>query len=156
METSILYILCGLPGSGKTTYAKKLEQENVVRLSLDEELFKTYGKDFPPEKYSEFEKAIKSHLLNKASNFLKEGISVSLDWGFWKKQERENLKRFALENLAKSKLIYFKKDFSKLVDAVSNRDMTHNHSINPEMLEIFAKQFEEPEQEGEEVIEYTN
>lgn len=44
----VVYLLCGLPGSGKTTYAKKLEDNNTIRFTLDEELFAEYGKKFLP------------------------------------------------------------------------------------------------------------
>ncbi len=32
-----LYLLCGLPASGKTTWAKQMERSGALRLSLDEE-----------------------------------------------------------------------------------------------------------------------
>lgn len=153
MNMPTLYILCGLPGSGKTTYAKELEKKGIRRLSLDEELFKTYGKDFPPEKYSEFERAIKNFLLNQAAACLQQGVSVSLDWGFWKKADRDDIRSFAVENSAQSKLVYFKKDFEDLVSGISNRDMTSNHSIDSDMLEKFQREFEEPSDEGEEVVD---
>jgi len=37
MKNSILHLICGLPGSGKTTLAKKLEREHTaIRLCPDE------------------------------------------------------------------------------------------------------------------------
>lgn len=32
----VVYLLCGLTGSGKTTYAKRLEAAGAVRLTVDE------------------------------------------------------------------------------------------------------------------------
>ena len=34
-------MMCGICGSGKTTYAKQKEKEGYVRLSIDEEMWKT-------------------------------------------------------------------------------------------------------------------
>ena len=34
---SKVIMMCGVCGSGKTTYAKKKEQEGYIRLSIDEE-----------------------------------------------------------------------------------------------------------------------
>ena len=34
----VVYLLCGLTGSGKTTYARQLEAAGAVRLSVDEEV----------------------------------------------------------------------------------------------------------------------
>ncbi len=41
-----VHLLCGLPGSGKTSYAKKLETQGVARFTLDEELFKRFGREY--------------------------------------------------------------------------------------------------------------
>ena len=39
----VVYLLCGLTGSGKTTHAKQLEAAGAVRLSVDEEVFARHG-----------------------------------------------------------------------------------------------------------------
>ena len=47
--------MCGVAGSGKTTYAKLLETEGYVRLSIDEEVwarFGRYGLDYEPALYT--------------------------------------------------------------------------------------------------------
>lgn len=36
--------MCGVAGSGKTTYAKQLESEGYVRLSVDEEVWRRFGR----------------------------------------------------------------------------------------------------------------
>ena len=43
MCMSKVIMMCGVCGSGKTTYAKKKEQEGYIRLSIDEEIWKLYG-----------------------------------------------------------------------------------------------------------------
>ena len=51
---SKVIMMCGVCGSGKTTYAKKKEQEGYIRLSIDEEMWKLYGRkgfDNPEEQY---------------------------------------------------------------------------------------------------------
>ena len=51
---SKVIMMCGVCGSGKTTYAKKKEQEGYIRLSIDEEMWKLYGRkgiDYPEEQY---------------------------------------------------------------------------------------------------------
>ena len=47
-------LMCGIAGSGKTTYAKDLEARGYVRLSVDEEIwhrFGRYGVDYEAEEY---------------------------------------------------------------------------------------------------------
>ena len=49
---SKVIMMCGVCGSGKTTYAKKKEQEGYIRLSIDEEMWKLYGRkgiDYPED-----------------------------------------------------------------------------------------------------------
>ena len=50
----VVYLLCGLTGSGKTTYAKRLEAAGAVRLTVDEEVHARhgrYGVDYPTAEY---------------------------------------------------------------------------------------------------------
>ncbi len=60
MKPSV-FLLCGLPGSGKTTYAKKLEQSGAIRYTLDEEVFKRFGRHFE-DGYDEKEAQTKAEL----------------------------------------------------------------------------------------------
>ncbi|MGW3045535.1 AAA family ATPase [Kitasatospora sp. NPDC001159] len=40
---STVVLMCGLPGAGKTTYAKELERRGYVRLSIDEVVWQRIG-----------------------------------------------------------------------------------------------------------------
>jgi|SRR3989344_6882117 len=140
----IVYLFCGLPGSGKTTYAKKIETGGIVRLSLDEELFRLFGRDFKPEQYADFERKTKDALINRTPLYIKDGRPIILDWGFWKKKERSEIRSLFESVGAEVKLIYFKKNLNALERGVANRDLSKNHEIGPKMLKNFANQFEEP------------
>ena len=71
----ILYVMCGIPSSGKTTLSKKLANElNLVRLSLDEMKYTRQNKLIP-------------HVVNA----LKEGKSVVVDSLYTKRQWRIDL-----------------------------------------------------------------
>ncbi|WP_198520309.1 AAA family ATPase [Kitasatospora sp. CB02891] len=39
----VVHLLSGLPGVGKSTFARELERERVVRLSVDERVVARYG-----------------------------------------------------------------------------------------------------------------
>ncbi len=147
-----VYLLCGLPGSGKTTYANELEQNGAIRLTLDEELFKRHGRNLPDGTYHEFEKKTKSALTDELIAYLKDGKSVILDWGFWKKEERNRIAALVRENGGEPKLLYFNVDPQELIHRVAGRDLTKNHEIDAEMLDVFRAQFEEPKGEGEEIV----
>ena len=58
-------MMCGVCGSGKTTYAKKKEQEGYIRLSIDEEMWKLYGRkgiDYPEEEYEKLSEQVEAAL----------------------------------------------------------------------------------------------
>lgn len=152
MNIPTVYLLCGLPGSGKTTYAKVLENEDIIRLSLDEELFKLFGREFPSNQYEDLERKTKEKLIVQMIMLLREGKSVILDWGFWKKKERDEIRDLVQGQEIEVRLIYFKKKFIDLAKAVENRDLYNNHQIDLDMLKKFVIQFEEPVGENEEVI----
>lgn len=61
-------MMCGVCGSGKTTYALKKEKEGFIRLSIDEEMRNTYGKydvDYPAEEYSRLSEEVEEYLYYK-------------------------------------------------------------------------------------------
>jgi predicted kinase len=65
----VVYLLCGLTGSGKTTYARRLEAAGAVRLSVVEEL---------PRRLVEL---------------VESGHDVVLDYGLWRRSDRDAYKR---------------------------------------------------------------
>lgn len=74
MKSKVI-MMCGISGSGKSTYSKKLEKEDFVRLSIDESMWIKYGKygiDYPEEKFNEYSEKIelllKKELLNLIQN----------------------------------------------------------------------------------------
>lgn len=95
---SVLYIIQGFLGAGKTTYSKALSQKTkAVRLNADE----WCDENFPPEKLSSewdacFADATKT-LWGQAEKLLKNGQSVILDFGFWSKDSRNHAREKARE-----------------------------------------------------------
>lgn len=144
-----VYFLCGLPGTGKTTYARFLERSGAIRLSLDEELFALFGRTQTDGTYVEAELKTKAALTDRMMEYLSKGTSVILDWGFWKREERMRVAQLVRDNKGNPVLLYFSNEMEHLVQRVQGRDQTKNHDITPEMLADFAKRFEEPKDEGQ-------
>ncbi len=93
----MLIIVCGLPGTGKTTVAKKivtkiggiLLRTDVIRKELIEK-----------PTYSEEEKqTIYSELFLRAKELIKNGKDVILDGTFAKKKNREKAKEISKEQI---------------------------------------------------------
>ncbi|MBI5003624.1 ATP-binding protein [Candidatus Kaiserbacteria bacterium] len=151
---SIVYLLCGLPGSGKTTYAKNLEKEGITRLTLDETLFERFGREYT-DGHKEKQKQTKDELKELVVKRVKTGQSVIVDFGFWRKAER-NAYKSLIESLGGEwRLLYFKVGKDVLIERLASRNVTDpqdNHIIDEALLEKFITEFEEPINEGEEVI----
>jgi predicted kinase len=86
-----LFLLCGLPGSGKTTLARKLEEERrAVRLTPDEWLRLLFGGD--RARADAHRTSIEGLQWEVAVRALGEGADVILDWGFWSRAERDDFR----------------------------------------------------------------
>ena len=92
-----LYLMCGLPGSGKTTLAKKLEQEaSALRLTGDEWMHELYpGISTPEAETGPCRSRVESLQWAIALRALKLGCNVVVDWGVWAKEERDRCRTAA-------------------------------------------------------------
>lgn len=82
-----IYLMCGFLGFGKTTAAKKLEQElPAVRLTHDEIMLKRFGRT--PDNFQIRYKEVDNFIRNETSKEIKNNKNVILDYGFWNKEKR--------------------------------------------------------------------
>lgn len=152
-------MLCGLTGSGKTTYAKKLENKDLIRLSVDEIIFEQYGRycvDYPEAEYSKYYEPAVKEFDNRLIELLKNNKSVILDTGCWTKADRDRYKGLIKEYGCEWKLLYFKVAPEILIQRLEERNKrsdANSLKVTNEALCDFIKRFEEPSGEGEE-LEY--
>ena len=84
-----LIIVCGLPGSGKTTLASTLESKlRAVRFSPDEWMDALALNLWEEEKRAKIE-ALQWKL---AQQLLAQGHTVIIEWGTWARTERDTLR----------------------------------------------------------------
>ncbi len=78
-------LFCGLPGSGKTTLAKRLEAEGRgIRLCTDD----WHGELGVDHTDSDFHDRLQPLLYRHALRLLRHGVSVILEDGLWMAEER--------------------------------------------------------------------
>jgi predicted kinase len=102
-----LHLIVGLPCSGKTTLAKKLEKElPALRLTPDEWQISLFGQDAEDPEHDSRHSLIEAMLWNIAKKTLELGSNVVLDFGFWAREEREDYRSRA-KQLGASSEIHF-------------------------------------------------
>lgn len=102
-----LHMMVGLPGSGKTTEAKRLEYEyKALRLTPDEWQYFLFGHDTSDQEHDERHNKIEELMWEVAVKVLKSGVDVILDFGFWTKSERDEFRRRAHSFGVNSKIHY--------------------------------------------------
>jgi predicted kinase len=100
------HLLFGYLGSGKTTFAKHLEVEHrAVRFTPDEWMARLFGDDPPEESFAEKAEAILELLEPLWTRCLSLGVDVVLDYGFWSRKERDEV-RAVVERLGASAYLY--------------------------------------------------
>jgi hypothetical protein len=102
-----LHLMVGLPCSGKTTLAQKLEQERAaLRLTLDEWHIRLFGQDAEDPEHDARHRLIEALLWTIARRALELGTNVILDYGFWAREEREDYRARATHLGARSEVHY--------------------------------------------------
>jgi len=115
-----LIIVCGLPGSGKTTHAKSLERRlGAIRFSADE-----WMGALSLDLYDEGKRAKIEALQWKLSErLLAFGLTVIIEWGTWGRSERDTLRLGARAAGAAVELHYLSAPADVLFDRVQRRGM---------------------------------
>jgi predicted kinase len=115
-----LILVCGLPGSGKTTYAKKLEASlDAIRFCPDEWL-----QALALDLYDEDRRArIEALQWQLGQDLLIRGVTIIIEWGTWGRSERDTLRQGAQALEASVELHYLSAPVDVLFERIQCRAM---------------------------------
>lgn len=118
-----LHLMVGLPCSGKTTLAKRLEQErSAIRLTPDPWQIGLFGQDADDPEHDARHSFIEAMLWQIASRALELGTNVILDYGFWAREEREDYRLRAKQLGASSEVHYLDVPADELLRRLAHRN----------------------------------
>ena len=153
-------LLCGVAGAGKTTYAEELEAQGHVRLSIDEEVwhrFGRYGVDYDPSRYEELSAGAEADLQRRLVELIRAGRDVVVDFSFWERAARDRYKGLVVAAGGSWEHVYLKVGPEELRRRLAARrgrlDANAALPVRDALLERFLAGFQEPDGEGETVIE---
>ena len=136
-----LYLICGLPGAGKTTRAVAIAQATgAIRLCPDEWLVAMgislvdYAIRF----------RLQDHMLHHGETLLRAGVSVIVEFGSWSRHERDAIRQIAVPTAAATELHFVDAPLSELARRVRERGGPDAKSLLEDVLLKFPEKFERP------------
>lgn len=117
-EVPTLFLTVGLPATGKTRAARRIEVEHdALRLTKDEWIKALYGPDNP----SAASDVIEGRLIQLGLRALELGSNVVVDFGLWARDERSALRQAAADRGARVEICYFEVSTSEQRRRVDRR-----------------------------------
>lgn len=154
MGQATLFLMVGLPGSGKTTRAKELERETgAIRFTPDEWHLFLFGDDFhnpqEHELHNQRHDKVEALMWQVGKRLLAQGVSVILDFGFWAKEQREEKFREAQALGAGFAICYVHAPLEELGRRLEHRVQAGRkdvfQAISREDMERWAALFQPPD-----------
>jgi predicted kinase len=149
----LAHIIIGFIGSGKTTFARKLEKETgAIRFTKDEWMVRLFGNTPPKDKFEEYDNKMASLATDMALKCLKAGISVIIDEGFWVKEQRDEIREKVKNVGAIPKLYYLEVSFEIMKARTLKRSENppvDSFNIDEESFNQYWKYFQPPDKDEE-------
>lgn len=147
----LVVLMCGIAGSGKTTFSQQLATRGFTRISIDEIIWNSagrYGLDYLPEAYPEKLAGAREVLKVELERFLAEQRAIVVDSAFWSKAHCQSFAAIVALNGGRHCLVYLKVSKADLQARLKQRrhrfDANAALPIDDVKLERFIATFEEP------------
>lgn len=158
----VAHILVGFIGSGKTTFARKLEKEaGAVRFTKDEWMVRIFGNTPPKDTFEDYDNRMASLARDMALKCLTAGMDVIIDEGFWAREHRDEIRK-RVKNVGAIPEVYYLEVAPEVMKARTLRRTVEppvdSFTIDEEAFDHYWKFFQPPDEDEdftliEEVIE---
>jgi len=138
---STIYIAVGLPGSGKSTYAKNFIKGKDIEYLSSDELRAVFGKS---EEDQTVTPLVFGHIKRKVDEFLKDGKNVLVDATSVNRKERADYINTAKKYGAKVVVLVFKLDRQGLIDRNKKRGEQGGRVVPDWVIDKMLAKYEEP------------
>lgn len=139
-----LHLTVGLPSTGKTTAARRIEVDRgALRLTKDEWVKALYGQENPPSAQD----VIEGRLVEVGLRVLELGNDVVIDFGLWSRDERSALRQAAADRGAAVAVHYFEVTAAEQRRRADQRQAEAPHTTWPmsdDELAAWAAAFDVP------------
>lgn len=139
-----LHLICGLPGAGKTTLAKRLERDlPALRLAPDEWMARIVGDGYDEAKRA----AVEAVQWEVAARALSLGVAVVLENGFWSRRERDDFRSRAAALGAETRLHFLDVPREELLKRLALRNAAlppDTFRVSAAQLDAWSRSFEPP------------
>jgi len=143
-----LFLICGLPGSGKTTLARQLEKSQpALRLCPDEWIGSILADAGDLTELDRLRTPVESLQWDLAKRALLLGVDVILENGFWSREERGSYRSQAEALGAQVELRYLDVSRGELWKRLSQRNENlppGTFAVTKEQLDLWLSWFETP------------
>ncbi|HEY0477640.1 MAG TPA: ATP-binding protein [Kofleriaceae bacterium] len=142
--TATLLLTCGLPGSGKTTLARRLAAERDAHRFTKDEWVHDLGGDLWDD---QLRIRLEDKLVELAFELLAAGRSCILDFGLWGREERDRLRLRAHRMGVRVELHFVDVELDELVRRTAQRYADAPDAapdITADQLAIWASSFQAP------------
>lgn len=139
-----LVLICGLPGSGKTTLAKKFTKEMpAVRFCPDD-----WMRDLDISLWEgSFRDKLEKRFWILSKELLDLGQNVILEFGFWEKPERDKKLQEARALDANVELHYLDVPLDEIISRLKTRGDEADQGLIDGKIHEYSKSFERPKTE---------
>ncbi|MEN9520991.1 MAG: hypothetical protein RLZZ381_3579 [Cyanobacteriota bacterium] len=145
-----LYFLCGLPCSGKTTFAGRLaEEKGAVVFSLDRLVLALFPEEDNFETHRKYVQRVENTFFPIVQDLLGKGCSVVMDFPNHTRLERDRMRQLGVEVGVDVHLYYLQADLEIVIKRIQHRNSelkSGEYHLPDHLLSAIVKKFEPPEE----------